>query len=162
MPMNQDWVRDQSSIWVATGFSKETRDAPMSIYRYSNAGLEQHWTQSATRNQITDLSLIDGRLFIAKFSTGTSIHGGWLEDKFQPIVEANMAMHQRPLPEFPDKIVVGRLYGDEPRSDGDLTIWNLKAKTRSGKRQSGQTHRGQISKDNVYDRCDHVQDRMER
>ena len=126
----QDWVRDESSIWIATGFSKESRDAPMSIYRYSKSGLEQHWTETATRNQITDLSLVDDKLFIAKFASGTNIHGGWLEDNFQPIVEANMAMHQRPLPEAPEQIIVGRLYGDEPRSDGDLTVWNQKAKTR--------------------------------
>ena len=126
----QDWVRDESSIWIATGFSKEYRDAPMSVYRYSKSGLETHWTKDTQRNQITDLSLLDGRLFMAKFSSGTSIHGGWLDETFEPIVEANMAMQQRPLPESPDKFVVGRLYGDEPRSDGDLTIWNQKAKTK--------------------------------
>lgn len=126
----QDWVRDESSIWIATGFSKKYRDAPMSVYRYSKSGLETHWTENAQRNQITDLSLVDGKLYMAKFSTGTNIHGGWLEQTFQPIVEANMAMQQKPLPETPDKYVVGRLYGDEVRSDGDLTIWNQKAKTR--------------------------------
>ena len=126
----QAWVRDESSIWIATGFSKKYREAPMHVYRYSKAGLETHWTENAQRNQITDLSLVDGRLFMAKFSAGTSIHGGWLDETFQPIVEANMAMQQRPLPESSDKFVVGRLYGDEPRSDGDLTIWNQKAKTK--------------------------------
>ena len=54
----QDWVRDESSIWIATGFSKESRDAPMSIYRYSKAGLEENWTEMATRNQITDLKTL--------------------------------------------------------------------------------------------------------
>ena len=63
----QEWVRDESNIWIATGFSKESRDAPMSIYRYSKSGLEMQWTETALRNQITDLSLIDGRLFVAKF-----------------------------------------------------------------------------------------------
>ena len=125
----QEWVRDESNIWIATGFSKESRDAPMSIYRYSKSGLEMQWTETALRNQITDLSLIDGRLFVAKFSSGTNIHGGWLDDNFLPIVEANMAMHQRPLPESPERIVVGRLYGDEPRSDGDLSLWNQNTKT---------------------------------
>lgn len=125
----QEWARDESSIWIATGFSKEFREAPMSIYRYSQSGLELHWRETALRNQITDLSLIDGKIFIAKFSSGTNIHGGWLEKTFQPIVEANMAMHQKPLYESPEQIVVGRLYGDEPRSDGDLTIWHKKART---------------------------------
>jgi len=123
----QTWFREDSQLWIATGFSKNHRDAPMTVYRYSKDGLDVHWTESAQRNQITDISVIDNKVYLAKFANGTNIQGGWLTEKFAPVVEANMAMRQHPLPENPDKIVVGRLYGDEPRSDGDLKVWNLKA-----------------------------------
>lgn len=123
----QTWFREANQLWIATGFSKDHRDAPMTVYRYSKAGLDIHWTETAQRNQITDLSVVNDKLYMAKFSSGTNIHGGWLTETFSPFVEANMAMRQRPLLEDPDKIIVGRLYGDAPRSDGDLKVWHQKA-----------------------------------
>ncbi len=125
----QRHFRTENSLWFATGFAKGFRDAPMTVYRYDNKGLATVWTDSGHRNQITDLSIVDNKLYLAKFSEKTTIQGGWLEDSIQPIFEANMAMRQQPLPENPDKIIVGRLYGDTPRSDGDLFVFEKGKKT---------------------------------
>ncbi len=124
-PLNgglQTWTRDGHNLWLATGFGKEFRSAPMTIHKLSNGTLETHWTHSATRNQITDISVINDQLYVAMFAEGTQIKGGWLKDSLDEQVRSNMAMQQRPLPEDPTTIVVGRLYGDTPRSDGDLYV----------------------------------------
>lgn len=125
----QTWFREGNQLWLGTGFSKDFREAPMTIYEYKDAKLSTFWSKTATRNQITDLSVVQNRLYAAMFSAGTQIHGGWLEQEFTPTYKSNMAMIQRPIPEDPDTIVVGRLYGDQPRSDGDLRIINNKNST---------------------------------
>ena len=120
----QTWFREDNKLWLGTGFSKDFRTAPMTIHTYENEVLNTFWTKSTTRNQITDLSVVQNRLYASMFSNGTQIHGGWLEQEFTPSYESNMAMIQRPIPENPEVLVVGRLYGDQPRSDGDLRIVN--------------------------------------
>ena len=60
---------------------------------------------------------------------GNNHNGGWLghlsTDRGIQYGDAS-----DPLPETPDKFG-GRLYGDEPRSDGDLTIWNQRQRQNS-------------------------------
>ncbi len=124
-PLNghlQTWTRDGQALWLATGFGKDFRNAPMTIHKLSNGTLSTHWTHSAKRNQITDISVVSDRLYVAMFAEGTQIKGGWLNDTLDEQIQSNMAMQQRPLPEDPTTIIVGRLYGDTPRSDGDLYV----------------------------------------
>ena len=59
---------------------------------------------------------------MSTFTQGTTIAGGWMNTLDEPVFTSNMAMRQRPLPENPSVVVAGRLYGDAPRSDGDLQV----------------------------------------
>ena len=123
----QELLRNNNTLWIGTGFGKEFRDAAMTLHKFEQGKLETIWSASQSRNQITDLALLGDQLYISTFSTGTNISGGWLTDSqngksIAPKFEANMAMQQKPLPERENTLIVGRLYGDEPRADGDLLL----------------------------------------
>jgi hypothetical protein len=107
-------------LLLATGFSKKFRTAAKEVHELTNDSLTTLWSNNGSRNQITDISVKNTDIFIATFSLETNIQGGWIIDgEFTPITEFNMAMKQKPLD---DSIVVGRLYGDAKRSNGDLRI----------------------------------------
>ena len=118
----QTFWRDEQRLLIGSGFSKDFRDAPMSIHELTSSGFKELWSTNGTRNQITDLSVVNERIYLSTFTKGTTIAGGWIDELYTPAFTSNMAMRQRPLPENPDVIIAGRLYGDAPKSDGDLQV----------------------------------------
>lgn len=116
----QTFHRGTERFLFATGFGKEFRDAPTQLYALDSSGIQKLWEKDGSRNQISSISEQDGKVFLSTFSEGTLVQGGWLEDgKFNSISELKMAMYQVPLG---DSVVIGRLYGDEPRANGDLRV----------------------------------------
>jgi hypothetical protein len=109
------------SLVIASGMGRGARDAPAQVQLRGHEGSEVIWERSGERTQISDLRVVDGRIWMATFADKWNVEGGWLEDGvFTPVHSARMAMAMAPLPG--GEVAVGRLYGEAPRSDGDLRI----------------------------------------
>ena len=105
---------------IATGTSREARDAPARLWRVRADAAELIWEQRGPRNQPTSLAVLDGRIWLNTFSDERKVSGGWVEGGGLTVVqEGALASAMRPLA---GGVAVGRLYGDEPRSDGDLVL----------------------------------------
>lgn len=113
---------------IATGTSRERRDAPARLWRVRADAAELLWEQRGPRSQPTSVAVIGGRIWLNTFSDERKVSGGWVEGGGLTVVhEAALATAMRPLG---DGVAVGRLYGDEPRSDGDLSLVGLGAPRR--------------------------------
>ncbi|MCK6521110.1 hypothetical protein L6R49_06670 [Myxococcota bacterium] len=113
---------------IATGTSRERRDAPARLWRVRADGAELLWEQRGPRSQPTSVAVIGGKIWLNTFSDERVVSGGWVEGGGLTVVhEAPLATAMRPLG---DAVAVGRLYGDEPRSDGDLRLVGLGAPRR--------------------------------
>ena len=106
---------------VATGQGRTLRDAPARVWALHTDRAERLWEASGPRNQVTDLAVVDGRVWVAAFTDRMTVGAGFLDAGGPAAGPAgHMAMRQRPLGD--DRVVVGSLYGPEPRSDGDLSV----------------------------------------
>jgi hypothetical protein len=105
---------------IATGTSREQRDAPARLWRVRAEAAELIWEQRGPRNQPTSVAVLNGRIWLNTFSDDRVVSGGWVEGGGLTVVqEGALATAMRPLG---DGVAVGRLYGDAPRSDGDLSL----------------------------------------
>ncbi|MCB9744423.1 MAG: FG-GAP repeat protein [Alphaproteobacteria bacterium] len=110
----------REEVLLASGLSREAREAPARVWALRAQGAELLWERRTERNQITDLRVVDGRLWIATFSDGLTVEGGWLVGgALDPQATGKLATQQLPVG---DGVVLGRVYGDAPRSDGDLQV----------------------------------------
>lgn len=104
---------------VATGAGRTDREAPAQLWAVHGDGAALLWEQAGERAQVADLHVVDGRVFLAAFSDSRTVQGGWLVDGALAIEgEASLGLAQLPMPD--GSLLIGRIYGDEPRSDGDL------------------------------------------
>ncbi|MFT5686661.1 MAG: hypothetical protein ACI8RZ_007617 [Myxococcota bacterium] len=104
---------------IAAGAGRADRDAPAQLWAVHGDRAELIWEQDGERAQVADLHVVDGRIFLAAFSDDRTVQGGWLtEGSIEVIGEANLGLAQLPMPD--GSLLIGRIYGDEPRSDGDL------------------------------------------
>ena len=111
------------SLLIGTGYGKGHKDDPKSLQKLTKNGLETLYTANGNRNQIASIAPHKEGLFLSHFSNGTIVEGGWLKNgEIIGRSALNMAVQQFPLLENPDRIAIGRLYGDEPKSHGDLRI----------------------------------------
>lgn len=122
----QAWARGdidgdgREELLVATGVGRADRSAPVRIWSVDDEGTELLLEQAGGRAQVPDLRVIDGRIWVALFTQGTQVAGGWLVDgAVEPVHQGNLAVQQLPVG---DQVVVGRIYGDTPKSDGDLKV----------------------------------------
>lgn len=115
--------QEKESLLFATGYAKGFVDATKTLYRLTDSTVQTVWTHDGERDQTTDIHEINGKIFLSIFAEETMVEGGWLENgQLQAQQKFNMATQQQPLPEDPTSLVVGRLYGDEKRSFGDVRI----------------------------------------
>ena len=111
---------DEEAI-VATGQGRTLRDAPARVWALHADRADRLWESDGPRNQVTDLAVVDGRVWVAAFIDRMTVGAGFLDAGGPAGGPAeHMAMRQRPL--GADQVAVGRLYGPEPRSDGDLAV----------------------------------------
>jgi hypothetical protein len=111
----------KEDVYFATGRGKNHPSAGARVLKLSAAGLEQLWTATGGSNRTTDLRVSAKGVYIARFGQNKQIEGGWIIDgQFQAHTQAAMAMQQIPLDD--GRVVLGRLYGDEPRTHGDLRV----------------------------------------
>ena len=109
---------------VATGMSREQRQAPARLWAFDEREARLLWERNGKRNQVTDLRVLDGRIWMVRFDDDRRSLGGWLEVGEQPALQAvaQGALATRQLPLANGGVLVARIYGDEPRSDGDLHL----------------------------------------
>ena len=94
----------------------------MRIWQVDSKETSLIWEHESARNRITDVAIVDGQIWISWFSGPKLVTAGWLVDgSFTSVHEDHMAMHQRPWDA--GGVIVGRLYGEEPKSHGDLALW---------------------------------------
>ncbi len=116
---------------IAFGMGKGFATAPVRVVELdAEAGGGGWWVRtlfeySGPRPQVT--AVAGPRLFLAHFTDKYTVQSGYLaEDGTLAGARAKkMAMSQLPIDadgDGRDEVAVGRLYGDEPRSDGDLSM----------------------------------------
>lgn len=112
---------DEEAV-LGFGTGRGFRSALAEVWAVHADRAERLWFRDGERNQITDLHVVDGRIFLAVYGTEKGVEGGWLDDGvFTPLGEAHMGVAQHPLT-ADGEVLVGRLYGEESRSDGDLQV----------------------------------------
>ncbi len=111
----------QEVLYVASGRSRSHKDATARIHRIGKDGATLLWSNDDGRNRITDLQSGSKGLHMARFGVDKNINGAWIVDgRLEASTEAVMALRQVPLDN--GRMALGRLYGDTPRSHGDLRI----------------------------------------
>lgn len=112
---------DEEAV-LGFGAGKKARAAVAQVHVIHEDRTEQLWLRDGVRNQISDLDVVDGRIFMSVFGSAKGVEAGWLTaEGFEVADRINMATTQEILGD--GHRFVGRLYGDEPRSDGDLQLF---------------------------------------
>ena len=116
---NQD---GKEELVVAVGAGKGFRSAPMTILSVQQAQTQTLWTQSMGSNQIADIHIFNKKIFFVHSFENGMFAGSFIEDEtIRTVAKNRLAL--RMLPKSETEIYVGRVYGDEPRSDGDLFLY---------------------------------------
>jgi len=106
---------------IATGAGKGFPSAAATVWALKSDGPELLWESRIGRNRIADIRVHDGEVFLSFFPAGKTVVGAWIKDgALRRVTQAQMGMQQVPLGN--GAIAVGRLYGEKPKSDGDLRI----------------------------------------
>lgn len=111
----------REELWLGVGQSRGLPDAPARVWRIDADQARLVWESRGARNQVTELRVVEGRLWMAHFADEREVEGGWLgaDGALRAVVRGALATRQLPLGE---EVAVGRIYGDAPRSDGDLRL----------------------------------------
>lgn len=111
----------QQELVLAVGRSRSHPKAEMRVWIVDAEGHTVHGFDAHPRHRITDLSAFSNRVFLTMLGPKKRTVGGWWSpDGFVPVTSAIMGLSQAPLGS--GAVAVGRLYGDEPRSHGQLEI----------------------------------------
>lgn len=111
---------------IATGMGRGSLHAPARLWAISAQGADLLWEQQGERAQVTDLHVLPDpsggpdRIFLAAFVNRRIVAGGYLKDGVLDIQhQAALALCMLPVDAG---LLVGRLYGDKPKSPGDLKL----------------------------------------
>jgi hypothetical protein len=115
------YLPEGERLLVATGMHRENRDASARLYAFDAQGPTLIWEEDGARNQVADVRVLDGRIYVARFVAQKEVQGGFLVDGEIQIVHGGGLSTQQ-IPIAGDALIVGRVYGAQPRSDGDLRL----------------------------------------
>jgi hypothetical protein len=105
------------------GMGRSYRDAEKQVWAIGKDGARMLWSHKGKRNQLTDLHVVGGRIYLTLSGEEDTIDGGWLVDgSWAPQIKEKLALRQYPINET--DVLVGRVYGDTPKSDGDLRVFS--------------------------------------
>ncbi|NOY25538.1 MAG: hypothetical protein GXP62_06660 [Oligoflexia bacterium] len=111
---------------IATGMGRGELHVPARLWAISAQGADLLWEQQGERAQVTDLHVLPDpsggpdRIFLATFVDRRMVAGGFLKDGVLDIQhKAALALCMLPVDAG---LLVGRLYGDQPKSPGDLRL----------------------------------------
>ncbi len=114
-------------ILLGCGMGRGSPRAPARVWLIDQEGSRLLWERDGARNQVSDLRVLPVGLWMATFADGRRVEGGWLRPvpdggpwQLETVLDVSLGLEQMPLG---DRVLVGRVYGDEPRSDGDLRAW---------------------------------------
>jgi hypothetical protein len=107
--------------FLGCGMDRNHMDSPAQVWSVGSGGAQLLFSRAGERSQVSDLRVVEGRLWAAIFSSRFDVEGGWVENGgFSPVYTGRLATKQMPL--SGGGVVVGRVYGVAPRSDGDLRL----------------------------------------
>ena len=109
----------REELVIATGMSRQWR-GPAHIGVVSEDGFEALATFSGERTQVPELRVVDGRIWVATYLDGRTVQAGWLVDGSLD-VQASGLLATRSLPHG-DEVVMAHVYGEQPKSDGDVRV----------------------------------------
>lgn len=118
--------RDQDGkqeLIIGLGSGKGFRDAPMELLSLQEQGLITLWKSSMGNNQIPDLHVFKDSIFFVHSTENTEFAGSFLEKTNEVRTIATSKLALRMIPKDEHSVYVGRVYGEEPRSDGDLRLF---------------------------------------
>ena len=111
----------QEEAILGCGTGRETRDAPARILSVSASGVSTLWSRDGERNQFSDLRILNDEIWVAVFSSKFEVEAGWIrEGAFEQVSVGRLATQQYPL--VGSQVLQGRVYGEAPRSPGDLRV----------------------------------------
>jgi hypothetical protein len=122
-PVRGSWQRgavspDGSRAVVALGAGREDRDAPIVVLQLDRSSATRLWEVDGPRNQLTSLFVDETTVHWARFVDTRTVRAAVLDgDQERSRHEQTMALQQLP---WGEGLAVGRLYGDAPKSPGDL------------------------------------------
>ncbi len=121
---------DREVLWVATGAGRVAREASQRVWRLDHQGAELVWERRTGRSQVPQLRVLGSKLWMAAFQDRSKVQGGWLtaDGTYTPELVEGLATVQVPLSDT--EVLVGRIYGDKPKSDGDLRLMTKSSKPR--------------------------------
>ncbi|MEE2751432.1 MAG: hypothetical protein VX519_08370 [Myxococcota bacterium] len=106
---------------LGCGAGRETRYAPARILAVGEKGISTLWSRDGERNQFSDLRVLNNEIWVAVFSSKFQVEAGWIrEGAFEVVSEGRLATQQYPL--AGGQVLQGRVYGEAPRSPGDLRV----------------------------------------
>ena len=106
-------------VILGLGMNRDHRDAPAQVIVVGPEGPTVIWEEHGPRNQIADVRVLDEDVYITRFVAAKRVQGGFLKDgQMVALHEDGLATQQIPLGD--GELVVGRVYGEQPRSHGDL------------------------------------------
>ena len=106
-------------LLVGSGMHRGNRGALARVHVIGPDGSRVLWEESGPRNQIADLRVVDGRIYVVRFVGQKAVEGAFLEEgRLESVHRDGLASQQIPLSD--SDVLVGRVYGSQPRSDGDL------------------------------------------
>ena len=112
---------------IATGIGRSDRDSPARIWAVGDDGVSLLIERAGPRAQVPELRVVDGRVWAALFGADNVVQAGWIQDEDLKVEQsAKLALRQVPSSQG---VVVGRVYGDQPKSDGDLTLHGAQGDT---------------------------------
>lgn len=110
----------KEEVLIATGMGRADRASPARIWVVGDDGANLLLERAGPRAQVPELRVVDGQIWAALFSADNVVEAGWVKDEDLDVQHsAKLALRQLPTSKG---IVVGRVYGDVPKSDGDLTL----------------------------------------
>ncbi|MFH1469176.1 MAG: hypothetical protein ABIO70_32610 [Pseudomonadota bacterium] len=116
----------REALLLGTGYGRGQSQAPARVWALEQGDARIAWERQGVRDQIAELRCGPGGLWMAVFADERQVEGGWLrpgeggKTTFEPQLTVALGLRQAPV--GGGGVVVGRLYGDEPRSDGDLAL----------------------------------------
>ena len=110
----------KEEVFVGYGSSRSYRNKKAQIWQYTDEGATLVWTGSENA-MISDMHGTEHGLYVVVSNDKQEMEGGFLDivSKTLNIKHTQkLALRQYPLDK--ERILVGRVYGDVPKSDGDL------------------------------------------
>jgi hypothetical protein len=114
-------VTNGEALYIATGRSRTYPKALPQVHRVDANGHQAIYSPESPHHRISDLQANTSGVYITVMGPNKVAQGGPLVDGiFTPETRSLMGLKQTRVND--DRTIIGRLYGDEPRSDGELVI----------------------------------------